>query len=185
MSRSTLPKAAVDARSVQEQELSITSSYSPASFVHPVYPFQTPPRRPHRPSRLLSHVPLPSQIDDEAPVITLHESLCCQPNISRFPLIDLTSTQRVECSHLSASATSPPLPSLTIVHASLPWCITVHSSQSDFVKVADVLYTLRENLQIPLDRSRGRRIDLLVGKTYFAGMSKSRMGGDIWRLHVR
>ncbi|KAJ8081441.1 hypothetical protein PM082_007284 [Marasmius tenuissimus] len=200
--------------SVRERELSPISPIWSTGDFSPVPHVNTPLRspslaHPHRPS--ISCIPLPSQVEHRKP-ISLHYSLRHASESTGFDPVDLSSAQRFvqngleasyvtgRPSHLSFPATTPPLPSLSIVHPSLPWSITVHRTHAEYVTVADVLFTLGENLQMPLDREwtekvtrrqrldrrqRLIRLDLLCGKTAFAGLSRSQMGGDTWRLHVR
>ncbi|KAF7349458.1 hypothetical protein MSAN_01735900 [Mycena sanguinolenta] len=108
-------------------------------------------------------------------------------------------------------ATFPGLPSITLLSSHLPWVITAHAS-GEFVVVGDVLRAIRQALAIQiteeqvLDRvqrpdedtnvvirrgakrqkvyERGMtRLYLLEGKTRFAGLSESAMGGEVWMLN--
>ncbi|KAJ3869042.1 hypothetical protein EV359DRAFT_77114 [Lentinula novae-zelandiae] len=104
-------------------------------------------------------------------------------------------------------ATNPPLPSINLVHPTLPWSITVHASVT-YVTVCDVLCTICHSLQLPLHEQfwsfcvglgegyrrnpeqYGRtlkRLHLLHGKTTFVGLSRTvaetALGGDIWRMN--
>ncbi|KAJ3760023.1 hypothetical protein EV360DRAFT_40676 [Lentinula raphanica] len=104
-------------------------------------------------------------------------------------------------------ATSPPLPSINLVHPALPWSITVHANVT-YVTVCDVLWAICQSLQLPLreeywsytaglDRGdRGtpeqsgrnlKRFHLLQGRTEFAGLTRTaaevRLGEDIWRMN--
>ncbi|KAJ7053382.1 hypothetical protein C8F01DRAFT_1375261 [Mycena amicta] len=114
----------------------------------------------------------------------------------------------------SAQATLPALPSLTITSADIPWAITAHAS-GEFIphlSVVDVLLAISHALQMGIevedwaryanasakhksrsDRNRTqyrnanlRRIDLLDGRTKFAGLaasdSESETGCDMWIL---
>ncbi|KAG7094562.1 hypothetical protein E1B28_005390 [Marasmius oreades] len=199
--------------SVHDRELSPKWGTTDSPVPRSQYPSSSslPPHR-----SLIPCIPLPSQIGHRGDFI-LHPSLRSTPESSGFETVDLASVQhfvraRTEASHmtshpsyLSAPATTPHLPSLTIVHPSIPWCITVHRSRAEYVTIADILYTLGKDLQIPLDPEwSGRvarhlrisqrdsvrhremiRLDMLSGKTIFAGLSKSHSGTETWRLHVR
>ncbi|KAJ7637394.1 hypothetical protein DFH06DRAFT_655701 [Mycena polygramma] len=94
-------------------------------------------------------------------------------------------------------AVFPALPSLTLLSPRLPWAITVHASGASVV-VGDVLKAIHRALGIRITkeqlmaygddqsasqkRNRGgmTRLDLLAGKTKFAGLSESKMGCEIW-----
>ncbi|KAF9258800.1 hypothetical protein L218DRAFT_1004555 [Marasmius fiardii PR-910] len=215
------PTVGSSAWSVHERELSpkwsIPDSPMPRSQYYPSSSSLSRPRQ-----SLIPSIPLPSQIGHRGDFI-LHPSLRRTAESSGFEIVDLASAQhfvraRTEAaayaaayatfhpSYLAAPATEPRLPSLTIIHPSLPWCITVHRSREDHVTVADVLYTLGRYFQMPLDREwaetvsrqsprtayrdsakhRGMiRLDMLSGRTAFAGLSKSDAGTETWRLHVR
>lgn len=146
----------------------------------------SPPPRPLRPC-----IPLPSEIDHYGE-ITLHPALQRPSDIANYPRIDLREP-----------ATSPRLPSLSIIHPMLPWAITVHRSEEHWVIVADVLAAIGKALQTPLDQQSryevrrylrnvvdsvleqpgAIRLDLLGSRHRFAGLSRSSMGGDIFLLH--
>ncbi|KAJ7493647.1 hypothetical protein FB451DRAFT_1215013 [Mycena latifolia] len=112
------------------------------------------------------------------------------------------------------AATYPGLPSLTVISPRLPWVITAHASGRTLrcVTVADVLGAICEALRLHVDKEpfadwatmtqRGShcprrameggityrhgmtRLDLLEGKTKFAGLVVNAMGCDIWTLEV-
>ncbi|KAK7046465.1 hypothetical protein R3P38DRAFT_2355016, partial [Favolaschia claudopus] len=106
---------------------------------------------------------------------------------------------------LAEFATSPGLPSLTLLSPKLPWAITVHAS-GGWVTVADILDAVCRALETriseaetaewistmrdgPLFGPGGNRIRevtrriLLDGKDRFGGLSESTMGCDIWLVH--
>ncbi|KAJ7751497.1 hypothetical protein DFH07DRAFT_826258 [Mycena maculata] len=115
---------------------------------------------------------------------------------------------------LSQPATHPELPSLTIISPRLPWAITAHASGRTLrcLTVADVLGAIHQALRLQVDEDqfvdmtqggghcsrrgingngnggityRGMtRMDLLEGRTRFAGLFASDMGCDIWILQV-
>ncbi|KAJ7661138.1 hypothetical protein B0H17DRAFT_1094566, partial [Mycena rosella] len=114
---------------------------------------------------------------------------------------------------LVESATYPELPSLSIISPRLPWAITAHASGRTLrcVTVADVLGAIYEALHLHVDREQFEdwsmtqsgshcprrelqggityrygmtRLDLLGGKTKFAGLVESTMGCDIWVVEV-
>ncbi|KAJ7637391.1 hypothetical protein DFH06DRAFT_1002718 [Mycena polygramma] len=96
-------------------------------------------------------------------------------------------------------AVFPALPSLTLLSQSprLPWAITVHASGAAVV-VGDVMQAIQRALAIRITkeqlmeyrgdrgasqkryRSGMTRVDLLQGRTAFAGLSESTMGCGVW-----
>ncbi|KAF7350274.1 hypothetical protein MVEN_01331400 [Mycena venus] len=130
-----------------------------------------------------------------------------------LPMADAETNAALPWFHLLSStpATSPPLPSLTIESPRLPWAITAHPSGrvARVLTVADVIGAIQSALCLPIDaeqfldweimmRSGSRwpgrrslrhqnamtRLDLLEGKTRFAGLYESTMGCDVWVLEV-
>ncbi|KAK7041507.1 Mitogen-Activated Protein Kinase Kinase Kinase 8 [Paramarasmius palmivorus] len=158
----------------------------------------------------LPNIPLPSHAGD----VVLHPALRSPPDTMSYPRIDLSSAHRfvsrsirdrdVNSQYLCDPATDPELPSLSIIHPMLPWAITVHRTNLQWVTVADVLATIGSALLIPLDRlSRYEvrrhnpsaderileregaiRLDLLGSRHRFAGLSRSSTG-DTWELNTR
>ncbi|KAJ7637400.1 hypothetical protein DFH06DRAFT_1302795 [Mycena polygramma] len=98
---------------------------------------------------------------------------------------------------LTELATFPGLPSSTLLSPRLPWAITVHASGVSVV-VGDVLQAIQTALAIRITkeqlmeygqdqgasqkryRSGMTRVDLLQGRTAFAGLSESTMGCEVW-----
>ncbi|KAJ6468135.1 hypothetical protein C8R47DRAFT_1325868 [Mycena vitilis] len=96
---------------------------------------------------------------------------------------------------LAELATFPALPSLTLLSPRLPWAISVHASGAAVV-VADVLQAIDRALDIHITkeqlveyggadqearyRSGMTRLDLLAGRTRFAGLLESAMGCEVW-----
>ncbi|KAF8872084.1 hypothetical protein BD779DRAFT_1574396 [Infundibulicybe gibba] len=103
------------------------------------------------------------------------------------------------------AATSPHLRSMTIAASdAIPWPVVVHASiNSSFVTVGDVLTAVHNALhtliteheyQLALPpniivgncyRSGMRRLSLLNGRHWWAGLSKSQEGPEIWDLHLQ
>uniref|UniRef100_A0A0W0G5U7 DUF6699 domain-containing protein n=1 Tax=Moniliophthora roreri TaxID=221103 RepID=A0A0W0G5U7_MONRR len=138
----------------------------------------SPPKPPVRP-RGRPCIPLPSQLPIPAE-IRLHRRL----------QIHTPAQPRHEFSNacLSAPATQPPLPSmtLTLVHPNLPHhidVITVHRSMVNpsYVTVHDVFAAIGQAL------TQDRRLQYLGrdGAKSFAGLRKSNLGGDIWEVEFR
>ncbi|KAJ4477291.1 hypothetical protein J3R30DRAFT_3484342, partial [Lentinula aciculospora] len=117
-------------------------------------------------------------------------------------VLELANSSQV----LTAWATSPPLPSMTVLHPALPWSITVHATVT-YVTVCDVLCAIYQSLQWPLHEEYwsfcvgeehrdfperyGRtlkRFHLLQERTVFVGLSRTAaeaaLGGDIWRMNL-
>nr|GAT50909.1 predicted protein [Mycena chlorophos] len=168
-----------------------------------------------RPIALPSQIPLGTHNDA---CVTLHPQLrpgtcvriCCQwpPSARRTGMEDLTP--RWPQSMLQAPATTPALPSLTLVVRELPWVITVHASSIFGVSIGDVYKAIWEALGMKLDKfhwdewrvhadaasgsnilqgivfERGlRRADLLAGQTTFAGLVRAGdEDGDVWTLEL-
>ncbi|KAF5344376.1 hypothetical protein D9758_013238 [Tetrapyrgos nigripes] len=155
------------------------------------------------PHKLYSSIPLPAQVDPGVSVIPFLRS----GSVSGLD-IDLTMSSRqlglrggrAELQrYLGAPATSPPLPSMTVVHPKLPWAITVHFSEMGYVTVWDVLVTIVETLRIPIypdivhdgngtPRRQGEgggkvRLDYLPGKR-LVGLRKSQLGEDVWLMDI-
>ncbi|KAF7303111.1 hypothetical protein MKEN_01274600 [Mycena kentingensis (nom. inval.)] len=112
----------------------------------------------------------------------------------------------------NAPATSPGLPSMTVVCKGLPWVITAHAAGSGGVTVREVLDAIRDAFGMDVDQmqfddwrhdmTKGRqavdagftlaayrpgmtRADLLAGRTKFAGLvSSADIGGDVWTLEL-
>ncbi|KAJ6484508.1 hypothetical protein C8R47DRAFT_1131636 [Mycena vitilis] len=113
-----------------------------------------------------------------------------------------------EAGTLMELAAFPGLPSLTLVSPHLPWAMTVHASGSS-VTVGDLLQAIERGLRVRItgeefmdhggvecivDQEASRRgvnskrlygsgmtrLDLLAGRTRFAGLSESTMGCDVW-----
>ncbi|THU99548.1 hypothetical protein K435DRAFT_776937 [Dendrothele bispora CBS 962.96] len=96
-------------------------------------------------------------------------------------------------------ATTPGVPSMSIVHPELPWCITVHASGicGSSVAVADVITTVCKMLQLQLTANdlsaianpnfawvSSRRLDLLNGRTRLIGLQKTSLGGEIYEMII-
>ncbi|KAK0479542.1 hypothetical protein IW261DRAFT_1564191 [Armillaria novae-zelandiae] len=98
------------------------------------------------------HIPLPSQTESDTPMI-IHPLL--RPSrgekIMELDFARSLSSVRV-LGHegcVNEVATSPPLPSLAIVHPKLPWPIVIQrSGDREWVTVADVVETVWHALQI-------------------------------------
>ncbi|KAF8193227.1 hypothetical protein K438DRAFT_1674771 [Mycena galopus ATCC 62051] len=170
----------------------------------------TPPRR--RP------IPLPPQMEGVTSV-ALHPALVVRSGRDTHLFVDFASvlnagSNAASYEWLSAPATSPALPSLTIESPCLPWAITAHPSGSvgrfGILTVADVISAIYDALGRQVDRGEFEdwetmmkarsgshrptrrlsyrkgmtRLDLLQGKTRFAGLGASTMGCDIWVLEV-
>ncbi|KAJ3714160.1 hypothetical protein FB446DRAFT_718918 [Lentinula raphanica] len=176
------------------------------------------PNRSDTPRRTWRIVPLPSQMErDRVPRIVLNPSLLCEGYrngrraMSPIDIATVSATAILQLATNTATfrqwATSPPLPSINLVHPALPWSITVHANVT-YVTVCDVLWAICQSLQLPLreeywsytaglDRGdRGtpeqsgrnlKRFHLLQGRTEFAGLTRTaaevRLGEDIWRMN--
>ncbi|KAF5335591.1 hypothetical protein D9758_017957 [Tetrapyrgos nigripes] len=161
-----------------------------------------PSSTPLKPSNLYS-IPLPAQVDPNVTVIPFLQSgsgsgldIDLRMSSRQLGLRGEGATQLQR--YLAVPATSPPLPSMTVVHPELPWPITVHFSGMDYVTVWDVLVTIVESLRlptsVPLDsesdagrrrRSRGgTRLDYLPGRR-LVGLKKSEVGEDMWFMEYR
>lgn len=159
------------------------------------------------------------------PVLGLEHPLLVNYDLSNLP--DSITTPRhhpLTPRVLSEPATSPGLPSLTLVSGSLPWTLTIHPSSPKpdaFVTVADVLFTLYRILRLnvtpaeygtlPSREARRRvnasyehrhqrigdererdeekrkgvkRVDFLMGRNRFLGLSCIKRGPDVWELNV-
>ncbi|KAK7046475.1 hypothetical protein R3P38DRAFT_2506672 [Favolaschia claudopus] len=181
------------------------------SPIHPDFSFSTvraqPAPIPMMPKS--KSVPLPAQVSGITEV-ALHPALRfgCRDTLIKMDFgLDLDDSDSVDARalELEETATFPRLPSLTLICSRLPWVIIVHA-RGDWVTVGDVLVTIRRALEIPLTakdveewmRSRkfGKtqtlkrhglesmtRMDLLEGRTVFAGLSTSAMGCEIWEMH--
>ncbi|KAK7030832.1 Mitogen-Activated Protein Kinase Kinase Kinase 8 [Paramarasmius palmivorus] len=86
--------------------------------------------------------------------------------------------------YLTEFATMPPLPSLSVIHPQLPWCITVHRTDFDGVTVGDVLTGIYSAMGMHLAGGKGTRLQLLGGKRLLAGLRKSGFDGDVWEMVV-
>lgn len=85
-------------------------------------------------------------------------------------------------------ATQPPLPSITVVHPLLPWCITVHRSGIDGqgVTIVDVLCAIYAAMRVKEEEEFGgkTRLEYLQGKKMLLGLTRSQLGGDVWEMVV-
>ncbi|PBK62714.1 hypothetical protein ARMSODRAFT_1024692 [Armillaria solidipes] len=98
------------------------------------------------------HIPLPSQTESGTAII-IHPLL--RPS-RREKIMELDFARSLSSVHVLGHegcvkevATSPPLPSLAIVHPKLPWPIVIQrSGDREWVTVADVVETLWHALQI-------------------------------------
>ncbi|KAF9258809.1 hypothetical protein L218DRAFT_1004562 [Marasmius fiardii PR-910] len=90
--------------------------------------------------------------------------------------------------YLLEEATNPPLPSITIVHPLLPWCITAHASgiSPHGTTVVDVLCAIYEAVQqdLYLEGRIYKRLVFLKGRRTLVGLVESDIGGDIWEMIV-
>ncbi|KAK0222493.1 hypothetical protein EDD85DRAFT_941437 [Armillaria nabsnona] len=98
------------------------------------------------------HIPLPSQTECDTPMI-MHPLLRPSRGEKMMELDFARSLSSVRVhGHegcVKEVATSPPLPSLAIVHRKLPWPIVIQrSGDREWVTVADVVETLWHALQI-------------------------------------
>ncbi|KAJ7659503.1 hypothetical protein B0H17DRAFT_1096011 [Mycena rosella] len=157
------------------------------------------PRRPLRP------IALPPQIPGVTSV-ALHPALA-SPRTRLSADVDFASIRvptpdpERTASAWHQPATYPALPSLAIISPHLPWAITAHG-QAAGVTVADVLHAIWEALRLCVDQAQFEddwelhggmlvmyrcgmtRLDLLGGKTRFAGLGESTMGCDVWVLDL-
>ncbi|KAL0060922.1 Mitogen-Activated Protein Kinase Kinase Kinase 8 [Marasmius tenuissimus] len=164
-----------EASSEGSEEGNISGSRELAAHTHSI----------HRPQC----IPLPSQSVSGAPV-TLH-SILVSPEAATLEWDFIWSYQSVESMPLDdrwtvlrEAATVPGLPSMNVVHPSLPWPITVHASGVE-VTVVDVLVTISESLMMPTGAQGGAiRLDLLQGGTVFLGLGYSDIGEDVWQLFL-
>ncbi|PBK65218.1 hypothetical protein ARMSODRAFT_961227 [Armillaria solidipes] len=159
------------------------------------------------------HIPLPSQTESDTAII-IHPLL--RPSrgekIMELDFARSLSSVRVigHEGRVNEVATSPPLPSLAIVHPKLPWPIVIQrSGDREWVTVADVVETMWHALQIrdPMRSPspsllenqalctscpsmlgyaeqgvREPRLAYLKGKTRFMGLNA--IEGDTWELLV-
>ncbi|KAK6992673.1 hypothetical protein R3P38DRAFT_3083488 [Favolaschia claudopus] len=163
--------------------------------VHSSVPRALPlgPTLPHR-----KPIPLPPQM------LNISE-VRLNPQI-RWPAVPLRVGMYVNenLKVLAELATSPGLPSLTLLSPKLPWAITAHASEG-WVTVGDILAAVRRMLETRMSEAEtaewitsrtrdgplfgGNRIRevtrriLLDGKDRFGGLSESTMGCDIWLVH--
>ncbi|KAJ4476653.1 hypothetical protein J3R30DRAFT_3488056, partial [Lentinula aciculospora] len=164
--------------------------------------------------RTLRTVPLPSQSTLLGRVgVDLNQALKFEGHLGGRAMIRMDVAARIRTvlelangsQILTTWATSPPLPSMTVLHPALPWSITVHATVT-YVTVCDVLCAIYQSLQLPLHEEYwsfclvegyrvfperyGRtlkRFHLLQGKTIFVGLSRTAaeaaLGGEIWRMN--
>ncbi|KAK6992665.1 hypothetical protein R3P38DRAFT_3430563 [Favolaschia claudopus] len=176
------------------------------SSLHNDFSFSTVKAQPAPIPMKPKSVPLPAQVSGVTDV-ALHPALRlgCRETLVKMDFGSVDSV--VDARALEETATFPRLPSLTLISSRLPWVIIVHAWR-DWVTVGDVLVTIRRALEIPLtekdfeewrkSRKFGQtqmlqrhglelesmtRMDLLEGRTVFAGLSISAMGCEIWEIH--
>ncbi|KAJ3922121.1 hypothetical protein F5877DRAFT_64374 [Lentinula edodes] len=161
------------------------------------------PQTPENISRITSKtVPLPSQNGSHNRVeVDLNPALKFDHReergmVSMDVAMSIDAILRMTNSSRGANewATSPPLPSINLVHPTLPWSITVHASVTYVTLPLHEEYWsfclgLGEGYRRNLERY-GRslkRLHLLHGKTTFVGLSRTvaetALGGDIWRMN--
>ncbi|KAF5344378.1 hypothetical protein D9758_013237 [Tetrapyrgos nigripes] len=178
---------------------------SPAPISPPGYRPMHNQRTRHAASQWTPHarhlyptVPLPPQVRHDVDVISSLKSgsgLDIDLTMSPAALRQQGEEQMWERSW-SEPATSPAVPSISVVHPALPWVITVHRTLYEYVTVEDVLRSVVEALASPVnieyDRQvgdgRGRYaartwLDFLPGKRLH-GLRKSRRGEDVWVMEV-
>lgn len=155
--------------------------------------------------------PLPPQVVGE-PMAVMHPRLRrCPLGFTRLSQPWEEIEERWN-STLREVATNPLLPSLALTSSLLPWPIVVmRSGDRAYVTVGDVLRAMWEYFRIPmgneialgsgaligigrqqlegasgLDRvqRQGRRVDLLLGRTCFVGVSRANGDADTWVMHV-
>lgn len=138
---------------------------------------------------LYNTISLPPQIDYPSHDHVLIHPLLQYPSRLRFTLSLPPVEPNSGC--FEEFATLPALPSLAIQVPSVPWVVVVHASSKPYVTIGDVLYTLWQNLQTPLDPGRssrtgrnGRRVDLLRGKERFLGLRRGEDGDESFVLCV-
>ncbi|PBK93381.1 hypothetical protein ARMGADRAFT_1079711 [Armillaria gallica] len=123
-----------------------------ASYMGYVCEYVAPPSPPVLGKPRHRHIPLPSQTDSGTAII-IHPLL--RPSrgekIMELDFARSLSSVRI-LGHegcVNEMATSPPLPSLAIVHRKLPWPMVIQrSGNREWVTVADVVETLWHVLQI-------------------------------------
>ncbi|THU99593.1 hypothetical protein K435DRAFT_794843 [Dendrothele bispora CBS 962.96] len=142
-----------------------------AQVPHSAMMKESPARIPD-PQRFYTSIPLPPQVDPNVDVIPFLRSgtdSCLDLDLRKSTTeLGLRGGRGGEIRrHLAVAATTPSIPSLTVVHSKLPWPITVHRSERAYVTVWDVLVTIVESLQIPLK-----------------GLTKSTNGEDVWLMDI-
>jgi len=118
-------------------------------------------------------------------------------------------------SHRHTAATNPPISVLSLKSDLLPWHCEIHASTHRYITVEDVLYQLYRFLRIPgtpeeydaipSQRMRDqimesckrrclcaegqnqvlRRVDFLIGRTTFMGLSGTKLGPDVLVLNLQ
>jgi hypothetical protein len=118
-------------------------------------------------------------------------------------------------SHRHTAATNPPISVLSLKSDLLPWRCEIRASTYRYITVEDVLYQLYRFLRtpgtreeykaIPSQRMRDRimesckrrclraegqsqvlkRVDFLIGRTTFMGLSSTELGPDVWVLNLQ
>lgn len=192
----------------QWTHLSLSPSYRRAQAASPQLsaasnpsassPRHSPPQTPQS----TAHMPLPSQITEDA---MIHPMLQCNSGQIELDFsISLACVRVWGC--VTEPATLPPLPSLAVVSSLLPWPIVVQrSSNREWVTIADVVETIWRALQVPVPWSPSPASSLLMatehdgqhretvalprlaylkGRTRFMGLTKNGDESDTWVLHV-
>ena len=118
-------------------------------------------------------------------------------------------------SHRHTAATNPPNSVLSLKSDLLPWRCEIRASTHRYITVEDVLYQLYRFLRIPGTheeykaipsqymrdqimesckrrclRAEGqnrvlKRVDFLIGRTTFMGLSSTELGPDVWVLNLQ
>ncbi|KAK7441557.1 Mitogen-Activated Protein Kinase Kinase Kinase 8 [Stygiomarasmius scandens] len=160
---------------------------------------QSPPQH-SDPKKLYASVPLPAQVDPCVDVILF---LRTGSGLGLDLDLGMTTTElglqggrgSEMQRYLGVPATNPPIPSMTVVHPTLPWPITVYFSRSAYVTVWDVLVTIVESLRKPIRPTNGERrrqrgdgdawtrVACLPGRRLI-GLRKSERGEDVWLMDV-
>ncbi|KAK0450509.1 uncharacterized protein EV420DRAFT_737583 [Desarmillaria tabescens] len=100
------------------------------------------------------HIPLPSQTGIDIRIVlhpllrpTCHEEMLMELDFAAQSLSGVRVLGHEGC--VNGAATSPPLPSLAIVHPKLPWPVVIQrSGDREWVTVADVVETLWHAMHI-------------------------------------
>lgn len=142
-------------------------------------------------------IPLPSQLGNMA-----SKEIGIHPVLQGGYLFDLSAEVPVDHTYSVDAATDPALPSLAIWIPYIPWPVVVHSAFHDYVTVFDVLAAIYDALRLPAwsvtndtealwilesrnTKKMEKRIHLLEGRHYFAGLESSCFGAETLVMKVQ